>query len=318
MSLQAGTSNRTAIRIVRETVFGTTPATPVLSNVRYTGESLKRNIRNVQSEEIRDDRMTSDLLQVGGDVSGDINVEFSYDSYDEFLQGALCGAWVDNLNGTFTLKNGVDLMSWTIQKHFQDLAIPQFQNLVGCRVGGMNMECTVGQIVKGSFNFMGLDAAMGPTQIAGATFANPGDGLVPFTAAANVGSIMKDGVAMNVGIRTFNLALSNSLRGQEVIGSLGLAGIALGKLDISGDNELYFENADEYNAFLNADDFKLQFDLTSDINDKYTFIYPRIKYEDGEILAGGLDQDLMVKGKWRALYDSVTDSMIQIIKTPHV
>jgi hypothetical protein len=316
MALQSGTSNRTAIRVVRETVFGTTPATPVLSNIRYTGESLKRNIRNVTSDEIRSDRMTADLLQVGGDVSGDINVEFSYDSYDEFLQGALCGAWVDNLDGTWTLKNGVSLLSWTIQKHFQDLAIPQFQNMVGCRVGGMAMECTVGQIVKGSFSFMGLTATMGPTQIAGATFASPGDGLVPFTAAANVGGVEKDGVPMAVGIRAFNMTLSNSLRGQEVIGSLGLAGIALGKLDITGDNEFYFENADEYNAFLAADDFKLQFDLTSDIGDKYTFVYPRIKYEDGEILAGGLDQDLAVKGKWRALYDSVSDSMIQIIKTP--
>lgn len=317
MALQAGTSNRTALRTVREVTFGTTPATPAFKNIRYTGESLKNNVRNVTSDEIRSDRMTADLLQVGGDVSGDINFEFSYDSFDEFLQGALCSAWTDNGDGTFSMKNGTSLLSWTIQKHFQDLAVPQFQNFVGCRVGGMSLNVQVGSIITGSFSFMGLSASMSAAQIAGATFTSPGDGLVPFTAAVNVGAIKKDGVAMGVGLRTMNMTLNNSLRGQEVIGTLGLAGIALGKLDLSGDIELYFENATEYQAFLDADDFALSYEMTSDIGDKYTFVYPRVKYEDGEILSGGLDQDLMVKGKWRALYDSSTSSMVEITKTPH-
>lgn len=316
--MQAGTSNRTALRAVRETVFGQTPATPVFQNIRYTGESLKRNIRNVTSDEIRADRATADLLQVGGDASGDINFEFSYDSFDEFLQGALCSSWTDNLDGTFTMKNGVDLLSWTIQKHFQDLAVAKFQNFTGCRVGSMSLNCAVGAIVTGAFGFMGLGASMADTQIAGATIQNPGDGNVPFTAAVGVGNISKDGAPMVAGLRTLNMALNNSLRGQEVLGSLQLAGIALGRLDLSGDVELYFENGTEYQAFLDADDFALSYTLESDIGDQYVFTFPRVKYEDGEILSGGLDQDLIVKGKWRALHDTATSCMVQIDKIPHV
>jgi hypothetical protein len=39
---------------------------------------------------------------------------------------------------------------------------------------------------------------------------------------------------------------------------------------------------------------------------------PRVKYEEGTINSGGLDQDLMVNGRWRALYDDATSCMIQV------
>ena len=55
-------------------------------------------------------------------------------------------------------------------------------------------------------------------------------------------------------IRSTSFALTNNLRGQEAIGSLGYIGIALGRLEITGNIELYFENADEYTTFLNNQD----------------------------------------------------------------
>jgi hypothetical protein len=56
--------------------------------------------------------------------------------------------------------------------------------------------------------------------------------------------------------------------------------------------------------------------MVQDANlDSYKFTLPRVKYEEGSILSGGLDQDLMVAGKWMALYDSASACMIQIDKT---
>ena len=165
---------------------------------------------------------------------------------------------------------------------------------------------------------MGIGASMSAAQIAGATFSDPGLDQQPFTAAAvGLGDITMDGVAVAT-MRTFSMALSNGLRTQQVIGQVSLAGIALGKLDLSGDLELYFETVDKYQAFLDADAFALACTFTSALGDTYEVTYPRVKYEDMDLLSGGLDQDIMVKGKWRALYDSATGCMIQIVKTPHV
>lgn len=82
-------SNRTAIRRVQETVFGTTPAAPAFEDTRYTSESLNYSITNIVSNEIRSDRQTSDLVQTEADVSGAIDFELSYESFEDFFLHAL-------------------------------------------------------------------------------------------------------------------------------------------------------------------------------------------------------------------------------------
>ena len=79
------TSNRTALRWVEETVFGTTPSSPALNDLRYTGESLNYNIANIVSNEIRSDRMTSDLIQTQADASGGVDAELSYGTFDTWF-----------------------------------------------------------------------------------------------------------------------------------------------------------------------------------------------------------------------------------------
>lgn len=314
MPLQAGTSNRTALRIVPEVTFGVTPATPALENIRYTGESLAYAIKTAVSNEIRADRMTSDIVVVGADVSGDINVELSFLSFDTLLQGALCSSYGAPVGNVSTMKNGVVLKSYTIQKHFQDLAVPQFQNFTGCRIGGFSLDIKPGSIITGAFKVMGCQVAISSTQIAGATFTDPGAGRVPMNAVAGVSGIEKNDVAFTGAIKGLSVELNNNLRGQEAIGVLGNAGIALGKLDINGNIELYFENVTEYNAFLNQTAFKLEFQINEGV-DSYKFTFPKVKYEAGTIVSGGLDQDLVVSGSWRALYDVTSSCMIQIDKT---
>lgn len=315
MPFQPGTSNRTALRFVKEVAFNATPATPAFKNLRYTGESLAFNKRNVTSSEIRSDRMTADLIQVGADVSGDLNFELSFESFDDLIAAALCSDWGAPVAGVSNIQNGVIQQSFTIQKHFQDLAVPIFQNFTGCRVGGMSLDFQTGQILTGSFSVMGCTATQGTTQVVGATFASPGQGIEPMNAVTNLVNIQKDDVNLPAKIRTMTLELNNNLRGQEAIGTLGYVGIALGRLEISGNIELYFEDASEYATFLNNDDFKLEFTLQDAAGNSYAFTLPRVKYEEGTILSGQLDQDLMVNGRWRAIFDSVSSSMIQIVKT---
>ena len=90
-------SNRVQIRYIEESTWGTTPSTADMQELRFTGESLNYNIENTTSNEIRDDRQVTDLIQTGSANGGDINFELSYGTYDDFIEGALWSDWSSDL-----------------------------------------------------------------------------------------------------------------------------------------------------------------------------------------------------------------------------
>lgn len=78
---------------VAESTFGTTPTSPVFKPIRHKGTTLALNKDTFQSEELRSDRQITDVRHGVFDVKGDVNVEFSYDSFDDMLEAALGGTW---------------------------------------------------------------------------------------------------------------------------------------------------------------------------------------------------------------------------------
>jgi hypothetical protein len=87
---------------VAEATFGTTPATPIFKPIRHKGTTLALNKDTFQSEELRSDRQITDMRHGAYDVKGDISVEFSYDSFDDMLEAAMCGTWVPTTTSTAT------------------------------------------------------------------------------------------------------------------------------------------------------------------------------------------------------------------------
>lgn len=108
-----GDANRSQLSFVAETVWGTTPGTGTadLQILRFTDESLAFNIDNIQSNEIRADRQTSDLIQTGAECSGGISFEMSYGAYDDFLIGAL---WAQQWEGVATTTTGQIISGATV------------------------------------------------------------------------------------------------------------------------------------------------------------------------------------------------------------
>lgn len=310
-----GTSNRTALRYVPEVTFGVTPTTPALVDIRYTGESLNYSIKNAQSNEIRSDRNTTDLVRVSADAAGDFQFEFSFLSFEAFIEAAMASTFSVAVDNAQTIKNGTVLKSFTIQKHFQDLTAPVFQNFRGVRVGGMTLDFKTGQILTGSFALMGLDAAIGTTQVTGATLvASPGVAENVLNAVTDLIEIQEDGVTSTMVIKAMSVNINNNLRAQDAIGTLGHVGVALGKLDVTGNIEAYFTDLTSYNRFVQGTSFALSFKVNDKNGDYYKFTFPAVKFESGNVVSGGLDQDLVFKGTWRAIYDATALCMVQIDK----
>lgn len=97
-------SSRLGLKYKQESTFGTTPGTGNHYELRLTGESLNFDIQTETSKEIRSDRQTTDLVQVGASANGGINFELSYGEYDAFIASVLQGAWVEaGTNGESTI-----------------------------------------------------------------------------------------------------------------------------------------------------------------------------------------------------------------------
>ena len=86
-------SSRAQLLISPEAVFAEVPSSPVMQSLRFLKESLTHKNTTVVSDEIRADRLRSDLLLVGVDTAGAIDGEFSPITYDSLIEAALGGTW---------------------------------------------------------------------------------------------------------------------------------------------------------------------------------------------------------------------------------
>lgn len=85
-------SNRVQLAYIAETSFGVQKTGSNLQILRHTGETLKQDTSIQVSNEIRSDRQVADVARTSIGVSGQINAELSYGSYDDLLLAALMGS----------------------------------------------------------------------------------------------------------------------------------------------------------------------------------------------------------------------------------
>ena len=305
----------TVLRFVPETTIGVTPATPALQQLRFTGESLNFNIENTKTAEIRPDRAETDLVQTAAQGGGDVNIEFSFNSYKAFLAGLFCDSWTAGVGDVEHLQNGITRQSFTIQKHFQDMDVPQFHTYRGCVVESLSLTMEIGKIVEGSFSIMSFGLSTSDTQIAGATFPAVST-TTPMNAVTNVQNLTIDGVPYSGCISSLSIQIKNNVRVIQCIGSIQPSDMKLGTLEVTGDMEFYFNDSSNYDKFVAGTEFDFSFDLVDPAGNKYTFEIPRAKFESGEVVAGGRNTDVMFSAKWRALYDSVTGRVIRLTADP--
>lgn len=104
-------SNRARMRYIKESdsAWGQTPNSGVTRELRYTGSTLNAQKDTAVSEEIRADRMVPSYIETGAHSSGELNVEFSAGSHDDFMEGFAYGAWTRPM--TFDYAKGISV-SW--------------------------------------------------------------------------------------------------------------------------------------------------------------------------------------------------------------
>lgn len=88
-------SNRASLRELAEAddCWGQAPASGVTRARRFTSSSITATKETTVSDEIRDDRMVSSVIETAATSGGEINWEFAAGTIDMDLQRALMGLW---------------------------------------------------------------------------------------------------------------------------------------------------------------------------------------------------------------------------------
>lgn len=310
-------TNRVSITYVEESTYGTTPTdSDDWKTLRLTGESLGANPSTVQSAELRADREQSDLILQGFGTGGDVNIEFSSDSFDDFLEAAMGSTFQSDI-----LKGGTASNSYTITKQFQDLT-NKYTHFTGMRVGNFALNFEFGSVITGTITFAGKQALketssrVGTGTLAAATTTDimSGADFTNFEIGSNVAGLSSS----NILVRSISLSINTNLRAIEALGTQYPSNQAYGSRLISGSISYYYDDAADtfHEALIDNTPVALQWDVTDGTN-TYTFLIPRLKFGSGDPTADAKDSDVMPTSDFTATYstESSINTALQITKT---
>lgn len=205
------------------------------------------------------------------------------------------------------LSNSTTQRSFTVEKGFTDAA--QYFAYRGMNLSKLSMNFASGAVVGGSFEFLGKDcmAPTGATQLSSTVLpSKTGDVM---NAVAGVGNVLENGSAITgTYIKSLKFDLDNKLRGQTAIGVFGNAAVVPGTLEVKGEIEVYLANGTMYTKFINNTATSVEFtmkDMTTGF--AYALKFPKVKFNDAKVQAGGLDQDVMLTMPFTALMDTTTN-----------
>jgi len=206
---------------------------------------------------------------------------------------------------TSRIKNGLaDLRTFSIEKEFSD--VNQFFMAKGMAVQSMNIGFNTGETIKGSFAFLGRTmtrgtATMYPDGLASEVAAT----TTPLINTVNNTVVLLDGVTMGDSCaESFSLTVGTGMKERRCLGSgIGLAGVSQGTFDIKGSLSIFFgasTSAAVYDKMI--DDLPITFSIyCEDANgDGYALTFERAKINSSEIVAGGINTDVIMSLEFSA------------------
>jgi hypothetical protein len=296
---------------IAESTFGTTPATPVLKALRHSSTTLGLSKDSIQSDELRADRQISDMRHGNKSASGDIGIELSYGSFDDFLEAVLGGTWDVGVPsvGIDQLKVGTTRRSFTIERLFSD--ITQYHRFTGCNFSTLSLSIAPNAMVTGSLGVIGKGMTTATAIITGATYP-AATTTSPFDSFT--GTINENNSAIAV-ITSLDINLDNGMNPLFVVGSAETLQPSIGRSNVSGSVSAYFEDSTLLDKFLNETETSIDFTLVDTAGNEYFFDLPRIKYSAGQPDVSD-EGPVTISFDFQALYNAADTTNLIIQRNP--
>lgn len=301
--------SRHSMRLVLETAYGVTPATPTLTPIRHTQTTLALSKDSLQSEEIRDDRQIADFRHGARQIGGDIQFELSFGSFDSILEALTLGTWEADTPavGTKQLKAGVTRRSFTVERQFGDIqsADKPFYVYTGVEFNQLQLQINANAMITGTFSVIGKDLATSAAEITGAVIS-------PVTTTSPLdsftGALLEGGTAIAV-ITEIQLNLENGLEARFVVGSKTTIRPSIARSNVTGQVTAYFENSSLVDKFINETTSSIKVNLPDAAGNNLSITLPRIKYTGGSPDVGG-EGPVTLTMPFQAILDPVTGTNI--------
>ena len=174
--------------------------------------------------------------------------------------------------------------------------------------------------VTGNFEFIGKGVTASGASIdnAGGYTASQTNQMI--NGANHIPKVWHDGAEFSGAFKDFSISINNGLRPQDKVGSADLAGVGVGRFNMSGTANPYFEDLSLYNKFINNQYNELVYliddDSTTAIGNVYVLTMPRVKFTTMEVPATAADTDIMQPLSWQATQDSTTGATLVIERIP--
>lgn len=312
MAINQGSRLRTAY--VAETTWGTTPSTPTFQNLRLTRNNLRGMKGVTTSDEIRDDRNVVDEIVLSRSAGGTLEAEFSYGSFDDFIQAVLMGTWSTNV-----LKVGSTLRSFTIEETSEvGGAAPRYARFPGMMIDTWQLNAQAREKVTTQFGFLGRkeDHSAGHTLITGATYTAVGSTpIIPTSGSLVIDTLAGSEITLVAPkLLGISLNVNNNLAERPVVDDEYSLQPRAGKCDVTGEMTIYYEDKSHYEIMEVHDTGELEFTLGFEADEKYTIHLPKLRFGDGERIGKTLNDDIKVRIPFRGVYDSGEATSLKITR----
>lgn len=206
-------------------------------------------------------------------------------------------------------RNGTTRKSFTLEKAFSDIGV--FHQFQGMRVSQMDLDVTSQSILTGSFGFTGKGQTVASATIASAV-TNPSTNKV-MNASGNVGSIWEGGQSVtDIVFQSVTLSVNGNPREQTQVGSDQLAGVGMGRTEVTGSFEAYFANNAVITKYIAGTKTNFRFQVDDLNGNSYVFDVPNVTLTDVAITADGPNDDVVQDISWGAAVDDTNTYAIQV------
>lgn len=288
-----------------ETVAGTTPANPTMTYLRHTSCAISLSRDSMVSNELRPDRMESDMRTGLNKVSGDIGFELSCGEHDPLFEAAMCGTWDNNI-----VKIGKLQRAFTLERWFENIGV--YGVFSGCHVNTLSLSVKPNSLITGSIGIVGTGNA---NYTAAPLSASPTASQPHRTFDSYTGSLVSDtGIDMAV-VTGLDFSLSNNIEPLYAILNKVAVGVDMRKANVSGTVTAFFTDKTLLDLFINETPTKLSMTLGDPALGAYTFTFPRVIYTGGD---NGVSDDgpINLSMPFTAVIDPVTGTSFQIERHP--
>lgn len=208
------------------------------------------------------------------------------------------------------MRNGVTTKSFTIEKQFTDVS--EFHAYKGMMVSTMALTIPTSDRITANIGFVGKDATSS-SSTAGSGSATAAVGNQVLNSVDHVKNIrFADNAAATFDVAELSLNIANNLRSQPAVGNLAAIGVGSGQFQVTGSLQAYFQDQALFEDYLNFTERDISFRLEDTAGNAYVITLPAFKFTEGDVLAGGNNQDIYAQMSFSAKLDATTACAMQI------